>query len=84
MENREEVVELVFPARKEGGIHPAGPIEDIKVGVGKIVEWFKDYKVESIELTLDGAFKTGVLTQLIISAEGKGGCKIKLVPKDTI
>jgi hypothetical protein len=82
MSNQEEVV-LLFPARKEGGFKEAGPIQDIKVGVSKILEWFKDYKVESIELTLEGAFKTGILTQLIISAEGKGGCKVKLVPKNS-
>jgi len=84
MANQEEIVELVFPARKEGGIKQAGPLQDFTIGVSKIIEWFKDYKVDSIELTLDGAFKTGILTQLIISAEGKGGCKIKLVPKDNI
>lgn len=51
--------------------------------VGDLKKWFKDYKVESIELNIEGAIKDRNITKLFVSFEGKGGCKIILKPEQT-
>ena len=84
--NNEEV-ELVFspqsPERRRD-IQQAGLKDWFKpnpVKLSKIKDWFKDFDVDSIELWLEGTGGTGKLTQLLISFEGKGGCKVTLKPK---
>lgn len=42
---------------------------------------FKGFQIDSIELWLEGGAQTGKITELFVSAEGKGGCKITLRPK---
>jgi len=51
--------------------------------VGDLKKWFKGYKVESIELNIEGAIKDGNITKLFVSFEGKGVCKITLKPEVT-
>ena len=46
-------------------------------------KWFKGYRVESIELNIEGAIKDGNITKLFVSFEGKDGCKIILKPEQT-
>lgn len=48
--------------------------------VSDLKEWFKGYKVDSIELNIEGAVRDGNITKLFVSFEGKGGCKIILKP----
>ena len=47
----------------------------------ELVGWFKDFRIDSIELWLEGGAKEGNLTKLFISFEGKGGCKVTLKPR---
>jgi hypothetical protein len=42
---------------------------------------FKGFQIDSIELWLEGGAQTGKITELFVSAKGKGGCKITLKPK---
>jgi hypothetical protein len=46
-----------------------------------IANWFKQYQVESIELSISGAMETGGVAKLVISAKGEGGMKVVLKPK---
>jgi hypothetical protein len=51
--------------------------------VGDLKKWFKGYRVETIELNIEGAVKDGNITKLFVSFEGKCGCKIILKPDQT-
>jgi hypothetical protein len=80
----EQDVELVFlpSPRVNQGLQQAGGAEVQKfvAKVEDIIKWFKKYKVDSIELYIEGAAKSGNITQLFVSFEGKGGCKVVLKP----
>ena len=45
-----------------------------------LTKLFKGFQIDTIELWLEGGAKTGKITELFVSAEGKGGCKITLKP----
>ena len=57
------------------------PVEAAAIKLDELLKWFKSYKVDSIELSIEGTVKSGVITNLIVSAEGKGGMKVVLKPK---
>jgi hypothetical protein len=72
--------------RVEEGLQKVGLREDLMefvAKVGDLKKWFKGYKVESIELNIEGAIRDGNITKLFVSFEGKGGCKIILKPEQT-
>ena len=80
-----EDIELVFPKRgMEEGLQEAGIIDELmeKIKLDNLMEKFKGYKVDSIELNINGVAKSSGITSLIVSFEGSGGCKIVLKPKD--
>jgi hypothetical protein len=79
-------IELVFlhSPRVERGLQQAGAAEESEKFIARIediINWFKRYRIDSIELYIEGAVKSGNLTQLFVSFEGKGGCKVVLKPK---
>ena len=61
----------------------AGIIDELveKIRLDKLVEKFKGYKIDSIELTINGVAKSSGITSLIVSFIESGGCKIMLTPK---
>jgi hypothetical protein len=80
-----EDVQLSFlpSSRVEMGLQQLGIKEDVTnfvTKVGDIKKWFKGYRVESIELSIEGAIKDGNITKLFVSFDGKTGCKITLRP----
>jgi hypothetical protein len=84
----EDEVSLSFlpSPRVEEGLQKVGIREDLMEFVTKVSDlkkWFKGYKVESIELNIEGAIKDGNITKLFVSFEGRGGCKIILKPDQT-
>jgi hypothetical protein len=84
----EEEVSLSFlpSPRVEEGLQKVGLRDDLMefvAKVGDLKKWFKGYKVESIELNIEGAIRDGNITKLFVSFEGKGGCKIILKPEQT-
>lgn len=84
----EDQVSLSFlpSPRVEEGLQKLGLREDLMefvTKVGDLKKWFKGYKVESIELNIEGAVKDGNITKLFVSFEGSGGCKIVLKPEQT-
>jgi hypothetical protein len=86
--NSEDEVSLSFlpSPRVQDGLEKVGYREDLMefvTKVGDLKKWFKGYKVESIELNIEGAVKDGNITKLFVSFEGRGGCKIILKPEQT-
>jgi hypothetical protein len=81
---KKEKVQLVFQKPKPQMIETAGlsgPVEAAVVGLSELLSWFKSYKVDSIELSIEASGKTGGILKLFVSAEGKGGMKVILKPK---
>ena len=47
----------------------------------EVTEWFKNFQVESIEMSISGVIETSGVTKLVVSAKGEGGMKVVLKPK---
>jgi hypothetical protein len=87
-EQEKDEVQLSFlpSPRVEEGLQKVGLREDAMefvAKVGDLKRWFRGYKIESIELNIEGAVKDGNFTKLFVSFEGKSGCKIILKPEET-
>jgi hypothetical protein len=73
-------VQLVFATRgglektKFGGKEFSAKVDEIK-------NWFKDYKISSIELWIQGAVRQRDVLKLLVSFEGSGGVKVTLKPR---
>jgi hypothetical protein len=79
-----EKIMLVFKSYEAEEAPSRGPsksMEKYAIELDKLLDWFKAYKVDSIELSIEGTIKAGPIINLIVSAEGKGGMKVKLVPR---
>ncbi len=67
---------LVFQKTEPQMLETAGlpkPIQMAAIELNELVKWFKSFKIDSIELSVEGTAKTGTIPSLFISAEGKGG-----------
>jgi hypothetical protein len=56
-------------------------VKEFSAKVDEIKNWFKDYKISSIELWIQGAVKDGDVLKLLVSFEGSGGVKVTLEPR---
>ena len=56
-------------------------IKYLSTSMDEVTNWFNQYQVDSIELSISGAMETGGILKLIVSAKGEGGLKIVLKPK---
>jgi phosphatidylserine/phosphatidylglycerophosphate/cardiolipin synthase-like enzyme len=56
------------------------PFKGHRISVTELLDWFKDFKIDSIELWIEGAWKTGNRTELFLSLEGKTGAKVTIKP----
>jgi hypothetical protein len=80
-------IELAFPKyeeQKEEYISKGKGQDLIKylsTSMDEIANWFNQYQVDSIELSISGALETGGILKLIVSAKGEGGLKVTLKPK---
>jgi len=91
--SEEEVIKIVFPEseREEeaeaktffNSMRMKGLRKNRIFDVEDILNWFKKLEVKEIELWLETAVKSGNVMNLFVSAEGKGGVKVTLVPKTT-
>ena len=82
----EDKVQLVFSkgspeVKRVLSAAPGQMAEGFVTSMSDLTEWFKNFNIESIELWLEGGFSEGGITKLLISFEGKGGCKVTLKPK---
>ena len=83
-QSRPEVddVVLVFRPPENPAAQIAGvtPFKSLRLKLDELLDWFKDLNVDSIDLWIEGAFKSGTRTELFLSVEGKTGAKITLRP----
>ena len=82
-DNRQnEDVVLVFRPPENPAAQMAGvtPFKSLRLKLDELLDWFKDLNVDSIDLWIEGAFKSGNRTELFLSVEGRTGAKITLRP----
>ncbi|SRR5579864_995126 len=75
-------VVLVFRPPENPAAQMAGvtPFKSLRLKLDELLDWFKDLNVDSIDLWIEGAFKSGNRTELFLSVEGRTGAKITLRP----
>jgi hypothetical protein len=84
-----KTIELAFPRYEEendgefiskGGTGE-GLVKHLSTSMDSIADWFKQYQVESIELSISGLIESSGITKLVVSAKGEGGMKVILKPR---
>ncbi len=82
----DEDVVLVFRPPENPAAQIAGvtPFKSLRLRLDELLDWFKGLNVESIDLWIEGAWKSGNRTELFLSVEGKTGAKLTLRPYSTI
>ena len=80
--NGEDELVLVFRPPESPAAQMAAdtPFKGHRISVDELLGWFKDFKIDSIELWIEGAWKSGNRTELFLSIEGKTGAKVTLKP----
>jgi phosphatidylserine/phosphatidylglycerophosphate/cardiolipin synthase-like enzyme len=75
-------VVLVFRPPENPAAQMAGitPFKSLRLKLDELLDWFKGLNVDSIELWIEGAYRTGNRTELFLSLEGKTGAKLTLRP----
>ncbi len=67
------------------GLHKygeSGKYEEYIAKIADLKKWFKGYKIDTIEINIEGVVKNGDITKLFVSFEGRGGCKVTLKPME--
>jgi phosphatidylserine/phosphatidylglycerophosphate/cardiolipin synthase-like enzyme len=75
-------VVLVFRPPENPAAQMAGitPFKSLRLKLDELLDWFKGLNVDSIDLWIEGAYRTGNRTELFLSVEGKTGAKLTLRP----
>ncbi len=89
IDEKSRKIELALPQfenEEEGEYVSKGKVTDmlkklVPVKVNEIMDWFKEYQVDSIELSINGAIESEGILKLVVSAKGEGGVKVVLKPK---
>lgn len=87
IEQGKKIIELAFPrleSEDDNYISKGGTEELLSLfsaSMDEVINWFKSYQVESIELSIKGVIESGGITKLLVSAKGEGGMKVILKPK---
>jgi hypothetical protein len=91
MEEQYRNIELVFPepsleieSKFERKTPEGKCLEQCVVSMDDITSLFNDYKVESVELWINGAIKSDGIIKFGISSKGEGGLKLTLQPKSQV
>jgi phosphatidylserine/phosphatidylglycerophosphate/cardiolipin synthase-like enzyme len=84
-QNRTDAVDdvvLVFRPPENPAAQMAGitPFKSLRLKLEELLDWFKGMNVDSIDLWIEGAYKSGNRTELFLSVEGKTGAKLTLRP----
>ena len=79
--DQDEIV-LVFrpPENPAAQVVGATPFKGLRLKLDELLDWFKGLNVDSIELWIEGAWKSGNRTELFLALEGKTGAKVTLRP----
>src|SRR5213594_1309770 len=75
-------VVLVFRPPENPAAQIAGitQFKSLRLKLDELLDWFKGLNVDSIELWIEGAYRSGNRTELFLSLEGKTGAKLTLRP----
>ncbi len=75
-------VVLVFrpPENPAAQIVGITPFKSLRLRLDELLDWFKDLNVDTIDLWIEGAWKSGNHTELFLSVEGRTGAKLTLRP----
>src|SRR3989441_1101184 len=75
-------VVLVFRPPENPAAQMAGitPFKSLRLKLDELLDWFKGLNIDSIELWIEGAYRSGNRTELFLSLEGKTGAKLTLRP----
>jgi phosphatidylserine/phosphatidylglycerophosphate/cardiolipin synthase-like enzyme len=75
-------VVLVFRPPENPAAQMAGitPFKSLRLKLDELLDWFKGLNVDSIDLWIEGAYRSGNRTELFLSVEGKTGAKLTLRP----
>jgi hypothetical protein len=75
-------VVLVFRPPENPAAQIAGitPFKSLRLKLDELLDWFKGLNVDSIELWIEGAYRSGNRTELFLSLEGRTGAKLTLRP----
>ena len=75
-------VVLVFRPPENPAAQMAGitPFKSLRLKLDELLDWFKGLNVDSIELWIEGAYRSGNRTELFLSLEGRTGAKLTLRP----
>lgn len=78
----EDEIVLVFrpPENPAAQVVGTTPFKGLRLKLDELLDWFKDLNVDSVELWIEGAWKSGNRTELFLSLEGKTGAKVTLKP----
>jgi hypothetical protein len=82
-------IELAFPKYEEEDEEYVSKgrgqdwIKYLSTSMDEVANWFNQYRVDTIELSISGAVETSGILKLIVSAKGDGGLKVTLRPKPT-
>lgn len=73
---------LVFRPPENPAAQMAGvtPFKSLRLKLDELLDWFKELNVDSIDLWIEGAYKSGNRTELFLSVEGRTGAKLTLRP----
>ena len=86
MSSKKDVV-LVLPGKATDSTGPVmrGTIgetmKEFTVGLEEVSSWFKDFDIDSIEISITAGVETAGLTKLFLSAKGEGGLTVTMKPK---
>ena len=58
-----------------------GVTEEVAVRVHEIADWFKDFEIDQIEVSISGCVQSGSVLKLLVDAQGQGGVTVTLKPK---
>jgi hypothetical protein len=83
---QKSAIKIVFPERYDAdntrGLNlPLGEGKNRTFDINEISNWFEDFEVKNIELWIEASIRTGDVIKLFVSAEGKGGIKVTLAPR---
>ena len=81
----EKKVLLVFPGDsfREGSVvrGVGDQMKEFAAGVEDVAKWFKDFKIDSIVISIKAGVEAGGIIKLILSAKGEGGLTVTLKPR---
>lgn len=81
---------FVFSSKAPDSTAPGSPvmrglvsdaIREFSVGLDDLVNWFKGFEIDTVEITISAGVETAGLTKLFISAKGDGGLTVTLKPR---